>query len=259
LKDFHKENSKKITKELQTIKTSLMEFSINENKIKSDETTIKKILEDIENKKSKYVLNEKELNSLPNIEKIKCDLSQDSLKDKNKELEKIKLDLDDKNTLKLHLEDIAKMLSGDLKNDVIKSQIPLFNREINYFLSLFSVNSKFLLDEHFNEIILPISSNTDLKDSIEFNSLSNGQKTRITFSIMFSFLKLIELRNSVKTNIMILDEVLDTSVDSDGKEELLNILNTEFHQKNIIIISHSEEIKQRTELFNRIIDIKKPL
>ena len=259
LKDFHKENSKKITKELQTIKTSLMEFSINENKIKSDETTIKKILEDIENKKSKYVLNEKELNSLPNIEKIKCDLSQDSLKDKNKELEKIKLDLDDKNTLKLHLEDIAKMLSGDLKNDVIKSQIPLFNREINYFLSLFSVNSKFLLDEHFNEIILPISSNIDLKDSIEFNSLSNGQKTRITFSIMFSFLKLIELRNSVKTNIMILDEVLDTSVDSDGKEELLNILNTEFHQKNIIIISHSEEIKQRTELFNRIIDIKKPL
>jgi ABC-type Mn2+/Zn2+ transport system ATPase subunit len=75
---------------------------------------------------------------------------------------------------------------------------------------------------------------------------------------MFAFLKIIEKRNGVKTNLLILDEILDSSVDSEGREELLNILKEEFSQtKDIIIISHNQEIQEKIELFDRVIKISK--
>lgn len=143
--------------------------------------------------------------------------------------------------------------ANNLKGAVIKRQIPFLNKGINHFLELFSMlEYSFVIDENFKERL--ISRDEDS----EFNQLSNGQKARISFSIMFAFLKLIEERNGVKTNILVLDEILDSSVDASGREELLNILKSEFSEtKNIIIISHNPEIKEKIELFDRLLHIKK--
>jgi DNA repair exonuclease SbcCD ATPase subunit len=87
--------------------------------------------------------------------------------------------------------------------------------------------------------------------------MSNGQKARINFSIMFALLKMVEQRNGVSFNILVLDEVLDSSLDSLGREELLGILYSDFRQnKNVIIISHNQEIKEKLEFFSRIIEIE---
>jgi len=143
---------------------------------------------------------------------------------------------------------------GGLKSVVIKQQVPLLNKKINEFLELFSLQEySFVVDENFNEKII----SKDASDG-EFNELSNGQKARISFSIMFAFLKLIEERNGVNINVMILDEVLDSSVDSNGREELLDILSNQFRdKKNVIIISHNDEIKEKLEVFNRVFNIHK--
>jgi DNA repair exonuclease SbcCD ATPase subunit len=142
---------------------------------------------------------------------------------------------------------------NNLKGQVISRTVPLLNKGINYFLERFSLNEfNFIIDENFKEKIISRDNNS------EYNSLSNGQKARISFSIMFSFLKLIEEKSGVATNLLLLDEVLDTSLDSRGREELLMILGDEFKgKKNVIIISHSDEIKEKTELFDRTVSIEK--
>lgn len=151
----------------------------------------------------------------------------------------------------LYLENIIG--ANNLKGAVIKRQIPFLNKGINHFLELFSLlEYSFVIDENFKERL--ISRDEDS----EFNQLSNGQKSRISFSIMFAFLKLIEERNGVKTNLLVLDEILDSSVDASGREELLNILKSEFSEtKDIIIISHNPEIKEKVELFDRMIHVEK--
>ena len=109
-----------------------------------------------------------------------------------------------------------------------------------------------VINKDFKESI--ISRNTN----VEFQQLSNGQKSRLSFAILFGFLKLIEKRNSTSWNIILLDEVLDSSLDYSGREDLLRILSDEFRdKKDIIIISHNQEIKEKEELFNREITITK--
>jgi len=141
----------------------------------------------------------------------------------------------------------------NLKGQVIARTVPFLNKGINYFLEKFSLNEfNFIVDENFKEKIISRDNNS------EYNSLSNGQKMRISFSIMFSFLKLIEEKAGVSTNLLILDEILDGSLDTAGREELLQILKDEFSiKKDIIIISHNDEVKQKLELFTRLVEIKR--
>ena len=81
---------------------------------------------------------------------------------------------------------------------------------------------------------------------------------RLDFSIRFGFIKLMEQRNSVNTNLLVLDESLDSSIDATGREELLEILKSEFAStKDIIIVSHNQEIKEKEEIFDRNINITK--
>ena len=81
---------------------------------------------------------------------------------------------------------------------------------------------------------------------------------RLDFSIRFGFIKLMEQRNSVNTNLLVLDESLDSSIDATGREELLEILKSEFADtKDIIIVSHNQEIKEKEEIFDRNINITK--
>ncbi len=244
-KDKLLEKIKKITSEKDSLQTEvyyMKEKLLNGKRIKEN-------LEDFRKNLSFYE------SSLEDLNKIEIqDIDYNSLNEKEKKLSSLLENMEIKNSEKdnlVFLNDIVD--TNNLKGAVIKRQIPFLNKGINHFLELFSIlDYSFVIDENFKERI--ISRDEDS----EFNQLSNGQKARISFSIMFSFLKLIEERNGVKTNILILDEILDSSVDSRGREELLSILKTEFStSKNILIISHNPEIKEKIELFDRMINIKR--
>lgn len=141
--------------------------------------------------------------------------------------------------------------SDNLKGLIISKQLPILNKFINMYLEKFSLlGYNFVVDKDFKEHIISRGEDS------EFNQLSNGQKARISFAIMFAFLRLIEERNGSKLNILTLDEALDSSLDATGREELLDILKDEFSKdKNILIVSHNADIKEKLEVFDRIITV----
>jgi len=242
----------KVLEELATLEIGLEKYNLTLDKNKNKNALIEKN----NNKIIKSNEELKELNDslekLLSIKEVIIDYSNlNSNKDKliilKLKFKKLEKELENL----LYIEDLIS--TDKLKGEIIKQQLPYLNKFVNNYLEEFSmVGFKFHIDQYFKETILTNNNKT------VFNQLSNGQKMRISFSIMFAFLLLIESRNGVSTNILILDEVLDGSVDFEGREELLNILNNNFSRtKNIIIISHNNEIKEKIELFNRLVSIKK--
>jgi DNA repair exonuclease SbcCD ATPase subunit len=107
------------------------------------------------------------------------------------------------------------------------------NKLINQFLSEFELFVDFNLDENFNETI-----KSRFRDAFSFASFSEGEKMRISLSIMFTWRAIAKLRNSVSTNLLIMDETLDGPSDADGVESLIDILHKMNGNDNIFIISH---------------------
>jgi len=122
---------------------------------------------------------------------------------------------------------------GGIKTSIIKTYIPIMNKLINQYLSEFELFVDFNLDENFNETI-----KSRFRDTFSFASFSEGEKMRISLSIMFTWRAIAKLRNSVSTNLLIMDETLDGPSDADGVESLIDILHKMNGNDNIFIISH---------------------
>ena len=132
---------------------------------------------------------------------------------------------------------VASMLKdGGIKTSIIRTYIPIMNKLINQYLSEFELFVDFNLDENFNETI-----KSRFRDAFSFASFSEGEKMRISLSIMFTWRAIAKLRNSVSTNLLILDETLDSASDSAGVEALIDILHKTHTNDNIFIISHRGE------------------
>jgi len=245
--NYKKEERIKLQEEINNIKAIIEKYK--EKLLKS-----KHIKDTLDENKSLVSFYKDKLNELNNIKLIKIDDS--SLSQKEEELTNLKEEyVLSKKTYQdyTHLNSII-MGKGEnnLKSQVILKTIPFLNKGINYFLEHFSLSDyNFILNEHFKETIISRDKGS------EFNALSNGQKMRISFSILFSFLKLIEKKGGISTNILFLDESLDSSLDDIGRDEMLSLLNNEFNNKDVIIISHNEAVKNKIEVFNRFIEIKK--
>jgi DNA repair exonuclease SbcCD ATPase subunit len=141
--------------------------------------------------------------------------------------------------------------SENIKGLIIAQELPFLNKFINEYLEKFSlIGYNLIIDKNFKDKIISRSEEN------EYNQMSNGQKARINFSIMFALLKMLEQRNGVSFNLLVLDEVLDSSLDSLGREELLGILFEDFRDhKDVVVISHNSEVKEKVEFFSRIIEI----
>ena len=135
---------------------------------------------------------------------------------------------------------VASMLKdGGIKTTIIRTYIPIMNKLINKYLSEFELFVDFTIDENFNEII-----KSRFRDAFSFASFSEGEKLRITLSIIFTWRAISKLRNSVSTNLMFLDEILDSGADSNGVESLIDILHKLNTKDNIFVISHRGELFQ---------------
>ena len=156
------------------------------------------------------------------------------LKESYSEAETNKVKLKDD---KLYL-DTARELMTDtgIKTKIIKQYLPIMNQLINKHLQRLDFYVNFTLDDEFNETI-----KSRFRDAFNYNNFSEGEKLRIDLSILFTWREIAKIKNSTNTNLLILDEVLDSSLDSSGTEEFMKIINS-LSKENVFVISHKGDI-----------------
>jgi DNA repair exonuclease SbcCD ATPase subunit len=127
----------------------------------------------------------------------------------------------------------AMLKDGGIKTRIIRQYIPVMNKLINKYLGAFDLFVDFHIDENFNEVI-----KSRFRDTFSYASFSEGEKLRITLSIMLAWRTVAKLRNSVSTNLLVLDETLDGAMDGVGVENLIETLHNLNSDDNIFVISH---------------------
>jgi DNA repair exonuclease SbcCD ATPase subunit len=139
---------------------------------------------------------------------------------------------------------------GGIKSKIIKQYIPIINRLINKYLSAMDFFVQFELDEEFNETI-----KSRYRDEFSYASFSEGEKMRINLAVLFTWRSVAKLRNSINTNLLIMDEVFDSSLDSNGTEEFMKIIKSLIGDTNTFIISHKGD--QLFDKFESLIKFEK--
>ena len=134
--------------------------------------------------------------------------------------------------------DIAKNLLQDtgIKTKIVKQYLPIMNKLVNTYLSSMDFFVQFHLDENFNETI-----KSRFRDEFSYASFSEGEKMRIDLALLFTWRAIAKMKNSTNTNLLILDEIFDSSLDGTGTDDFLKILNT-FHDQNVFVISHKQDM-----------------
>ena len=126
---------------------------------------------------------------------------------------------------------------GGIKSQIIKKYIPVINNRINRHLTNMDFYVNFTLDEEFDEVI-----KSRYRDEFSYASFSEGEKQKIDLALLFTWREIARMKSSVSTNLLILDEVFDSSLDASGTEELLKILKSLDSSTNTFVISHKGEI-----------------
>ena len=143
-----------------------------------------------------------------------------------------------------------------IKSQIIKKYVPIFNQLINKYLQSMDFFVNFTLDEEFNEVI-----KSRFRDEFSYASFSEGEKQKIDLALLFTWREVARMKNSVATNLLILDEVFDSSLDASGTGELLQILRSLGNGTNVFVISHKGDILVdkflRTLKFEKVNDFSK--
>ena len=137
-----------------------------------------------------------------------------------------------------------------IKSRIIKQYVPVMNKLINKYLAAMDFFVQFELDENFNEVI-----KSRFRDEFSYGSFSEGEKMRIDLALLFTWRAIAKLKNSASTNLLIMDEVFDSSLDSSGTDEFIKIINGLTSDTNIFIISHKTD--QLIDQFTNVIKFEK--
>lgn len=165
------------------------------------------------------------------------------------EIEELSNELIILNSRKSHYNSSAKLLKDDgIKTLIIAQYLPVINKLMNYYLEKLDFYGSFNFDDNFDEVI-----KSRHRDEFVYNSFSEGEKMRINLSILFTFRKIAELKNTCNTNLLVMDEITDGVLDEEGVQILTNILK-EFDDNNVFVISHNTEMLDK---FDRIFEFTK--
>jgi len=137
-----------------------------------------------------------------------------------------------------------------IKTKIIKQYVPIINKLVNKYLASMDFYINFELDENFSETI-----NSRYRNEFSYASFSEGEKMRIDLSLLFTWRSVAKLKNSVSTNLLILDEVFDSSLDGNGTEDFMKILRAFGEETNVFVISHKGDVLQ--DRFNDVIRFEK--
>ena len=131
---------------------------------------------------------------------------------------------------------------GGVKTKIIKKYLPLINQQVNRYLQMMDFYINFTLDEEFNETV-----QSPIHEDFSYASFSEGEKMRIDLALLFTWREVARMKNSVSTNLLIMDEVFDSSLDGFGTDEFLKIVRFVIKDANIFIISHKESLYDKFE------------
>ncbi len=235
-------------KEIQTAKSELEEkigevkvaqkyVAQNLNKLRQKQQKINSNNDSISLLQKEIDKIQKEINNLQgqtgDVKKAKTELN--NFRKKNEQHIEKKLEYVEERT---YNEVIGEMLKDTgIKTKVIKQYLPVMNRLINQYLQVLDFFVSFHLDESFNETI-----RSRHRDSFNYASFSEGEKQRIDLSLLFTWRQIAKMKNSAATNLLVLDETFDSSLDMDGVDNLMKILDTLDEGSNTFIISHKGDV-----------------
>lgn len=240
------QTAKDEAKDLQKLKEKLFEDSV---KLKTDLDEAKEIAMIHQGKRTIITSNLQEIKSLnKRIKDLQNEIKNNSTKDLTEAKNDLKIyDKDRDNLLesKLKIVDqtsynsvMFEMLKDTgIKTKIIKQYVPVINKLVNQYLQILDFFVHFNLDDSFKETI-----RSRHRDDFTYESFSEGEKQRIDLALLFTWRQIAKMKNSVATNLLVLDETFDSSLDQDGVENLLKILYTLDDDTNIFIISHKGEI-----------------
>jgi len=138
---------------------------------------------------------------------------------------------------------------GGVKSLIIKKYLPLINQQVNKYLQMMDFYINFKLDDEFNETI-----ESPIHEDFSYSSFSEGEKMRIDLALLFTWREVARFKNSVNTNLLIMDEVFDSSLDGFGTEEFLKIIKYVIQDANIFVISHKSGMDER---FDNVVKFEK--
>ena len=131
---------------------------------------------------------------------------------------------------------------GGVKSKIIKKYLPLINQQVNRYLQMMDFYINFTLDEEFNETV-----QSPIHDNFSYSSFSEGEKMRIDLALLFTWREVARMKNSVNTNLLIMDEVFDSSLDGFGTQEFIKIIRYVIQDANVFVISHKTGLEDRFE------------
>ena len=261
------ESTKQTQIESRTTKIGEIENGIADlQRMESEEQDrLQSILTDLETIRKNDVEKAKILSSIAELEKFNAKLEKDieayqngsvseedkiklaELKGQIKSIEEQKSKL---NEDKFYI-DVARNLLQDsgIKTKIVKQYLPIMNKLVNTYLSSMDFFVNFNIDENFNETI-----KSRFRDEFSYASFSEGEKMRIDLALLFTWRAIAKMKNSTNTNLLILDEIFDSSLDNAGTDDFLKILNT-FDKQNVFVISHKQDML--FDKFRNIIQFKK--
>ena len=140
---------------------------------------------------------------------------------------------------------------GGVKSKIIKKYLPLINQQVNRYLQMMDFYINFTLDEEFNETV-----QSPIHEDFSYASFSEGEKMRIDLALLFTWREVARMKNSVNTNLLIMDEVFDSSLDGFGTEEFLKIIKYVVKDANIFVISHKSGLEDRFDSVMRFEKVK---
>ena len=177
---------------------------------------------------------------------------QEKLAEFNQNLQEVFKKLADKKEEVMYHDFAYSLLKDDgVKTKIIKKYLPLINQQVNRFLQMMDFYINFRLDEEFSESI-----ESPIHEKFSYASFSEGEKMRIDLALLFTWREVARVKNSVNTNLLIMDEIFDSSLDGFGTDEFLKIIRFVIKDANIFVISHKAELQDKFESVIRFEKVK---
>ena len=174
----------------------------------------------------------------------------EKLEEFKENLQSIFTELANKKTEIIYHDFAYSLLKDDgVKTHIIKKYLPLINQQVNRFLQMMDFYINFRLDEEFNESI-----ESPIHEKFSYASFSEGEKMRIDLALLFTWREVARVKNSVNTNLLIMDEIFDSSLDGFGTDEFLKIIRFVIKDANVFVISHKADLHDK---FNSVIRFEK--
>ncbi len=211
--------SKEITKLNHEISQNNTRISLNQRQIRDLETEIQTITEQLKNRNTEH----------EKLEEFKENL-QKTFEDLSKKKEEI-----------VYYDFAYSLLKDDgVKTKIIKKYLPFINQQVNRYLQMMDFYINFELDSEFNE-----SVKSPIHEDFSYSSFSEGEKARIDLSLLFAWREVARVKNSVNCNILLFDEVFDSSLDGFGADEFLKIIRYVVKDTNVFVISHKTDLQDK--------------